>query len=124
MEWDYGDYEGLKTSEIVQKRPGWNIFDDGCPGGESLADITARADRVIRKLRALRGGDVLLFSSSHILRVLTARWLSLEAGDVRCLPRAPLLSSAAGYDKAKKNQLWQPGTTAVTVTIEEADPCR
>ena len=51
LEWDYGDYEGLTTAEIVKKRPGWNIFDDGCPGGESLADVTARADRMIGKLR-------------------------------------------------------------------------
>jgi broad specificity phosphatase PhoE len=78
VEWDYGDYEGLTTAEIVKKNPGWNIFRDGCPGGESIAEVSARADRVIRKIRAF-DGESILFSSSHFLRVLTARWLGLQA---------------------------------------------
>jgi probable phosphoglycerate mutase len=76
MEWDYGEYEGKKTSEILQTRPGWRLFRDGCPGGETVEQIGARADRVVARLRAA-GGDVLAFSSGHILRVLTARWLGL-----------------------------------------------
>jgi broad specificity phosphatase PhoE len=109
VEWDYGDYEGLTTAEIVKKRPAWNIFDDGCPGGESIADVTARADRVIRKLRALDGGDILLFSSSHILRVLTGRWLGLDAGAGRYFYLGTATLSALGYDHGKEEpviRLW------------------
>ena len=112
LEWDYGDYEGLTTAEIVKKRPGWNIFDDGCPGGESLADVTARADRMIGKLRALHGGDVLLFSSSHFLRVLTARWLGLEAGGGRYFYLGTATLSMLGYDHGKEEpvvRLWNDG---------------
>ena len=78
VEWNYGDYEGQRTVEIRAQRPDWQLFRDGCPGGESLAQIGARADRVVSRVRALEG-DVLLFSSGHFLRVLTARWLGLEA---------------------------------------------
>lgn len=76
VEWDYGLFEGKKTSEILEGRPGWELFRDGCPGGESPADIGARADRVIARVRAA-SGNVLLFSSGHILRVIGARWLGL-----------------------------------------------
>src|SRR5262245_38469663 len=79
VEWDYGDYEGRRTVEIKTQRPDWQLFRDGCPGGESLEQIAARADRVVGRLRAL-AGDVLVFSSGHFLRVLTARWLGLEPG--------------------------------------------
>jgi broad specificity phosphatase PhoE len=108
VEWNYGDYEGLTTAEIVQKRPGWHIFSDGCPGGESVAEASARADRLVRKLRAF-DGEVLLFSSSHILRVLTARWLGLEtiAGRYFYLGTATL--SALGYDHTNEEpviRLW------------------
>ena len=75
-EWDYGEYEGLRTKEILAKQPGWQLFRDGCPGGESPAQIGARADRVIARIRAA-AGDVLVFSSAHVLRVLAARWLGL-----------------------------------------------
>ena len=78
VEWDYGDYEGRRTVEIRAQRPDWQLFRDGCPGGESLEQIGARADRVVSRVRAL-DGDVLLFSSGHFLRVLAARWLGLEA---------------------------------------------
>ena len=66
VEWDYGEYEGLTTADVRKRRPDWQLFRDGCPGGESVAQIGARADRVIAKLRALEG-DVLLFSSGHFL---------------------------------------------------------
>lgn len=78
VEWDYGRYEGLKSAEIRTLVPDWNLFRDGCPGGESVAAISARADRVIGKLRGL-GGRVLVFSSGHILRVLASRWLTSQA---------------------------------------------
>ena len=74
MEWDYGDYEGRLTSDIRRERPGWYLFRDGCPGGESLAEVGARADRVIARLRA-DGGRILLFGHGHFSRVLAgAGW--------------------------------------------------
>lgn len=76
VEWDYGNYEGLRTVEIEQTRPGWQIFRDGCPGGESTDQVAARADNVIQQVRSVCG-DVLIFSSGHFLRMLTARWLGL-----------------------------------------------
>lgn len=77
VEWDYGDYEGHRTAEILKSNPGWQLFRDGCPGGESPAQIGTRADRVIERVRAV-AGDVLIFSSGHFLRVFAARWLELE----------------------------------------------
>ncbi|MGO9062635.1 MAG: histidine phosphatase family protein [Candidatus Binataceae bacterium] len=77
VEWDYGDYEGRTRSEILAYRPGWLIFRDGCPHGESPQDVGIRADRVISRIRQVNG-NVLVFSSGHFLRVLIARWLGLE----------------------------------------------
>ncbi len=75
-EWDYGDYEGLTSKEIHEKNANWNVFTDGSPGGESVADMTKRADLVLK--RALQAsGDVALFSSAHILRCIAARWLKM-----------------------------------------------
>lgn len=76
VEWDYGDYEGRRTVDIHRENPTWRLFQDGCPGGESLEQVAARADRVISRVRNV-AGDVLLFSSGHLLRVLAARWLGL-----------------------------------------------
>jgi len=77
LEWDYGDYEGLTSAEIQAIRPGWSLWQDGCPGGESAGDVGARADRVIAELRGA-GGSSLVFSHGHMLRVLGARWAGLE----------------------------------------------
>jgi probable phosphoglycerate mutase len=79
VEWDYGKYEGLTPREIDRQAPGWLIFRDGCPGGESPEQVGARADRVIARARAVEG-DVALFAHGHVLRVLVARWLGLPAG--------------------------------------------
>ena len=76
VEWNYGNYEGRRTPEILRERPNWQLFRDGCPGGESPEQIGLRADQVVNRLRSI-AGDVLLFSSGHFLRVLTARWLGL-----------------------------------------------
>lgn len=74
-EWDYGAYEGLTADEIVGRRPGWSIYRDGCPDGESAEVVTARADRVVARLSAM-SGNVAVFSHGHFLRILTARWLN------------------------------------------------
>ena len=84
VEWNYGDYEGRTSDEIRAERPGWQLFRDGCPGGESPIEVGARADRVIRRARAA-DANVLLFSSGHVLRVLAARWLGLAPVDGRYL---------------------------------------
>jgi broad specificity phosphatase PhoE len=78
-EWDYGDYEGLTTPQIREKAPGWLIFRDGCPGGETPEQVAARTDRVIARARKA-GGDVALFAHGHLLRVLAARWLGMPPG--------------------------------------------
>ena len=77
LEWNYGQYEGRRTAEIHAVRPDWQLFRDGCPGGESPDQVGARADRVVGQMRSVEG-NVLLFSSGHFLRVLAARWLELE----------------------------------------------
>lgn len=97
VEWNYGAYEGRRSADIHKERPDWQLFRDGCPRGESLADIGARADRVISRLRAL-GTDVLLFSSSHILRVLGARWLGLETAGGRFFFLGTATLSILGYE--------------------------
>lgn len=96
-EWDYGAYEGMKTKEIVLERPGWSLFRDGCPGGESVADAGARADRMVAALRAV-GGPVLVFSSAHFLRTLTARWLGLAPAGGALLVLDTASVSVLGYD--------------------------
>ena len=97
LEWNYGQYEGRRTTEIHAERRDWQLFRDGCPGGESPDEVGARADCVVTRVRAIRA-DVLLFSSGHFLRVLAARWLGLgsEAGRYLLLSTASL--SAVSYE--------------------------
>jgi probable phosphoglycerate mutase len=97
VEWNYGEYEGRRRVDIHKERPEWQIFHDGCPGGESPGEVGARADRVIKRVRAIND-NVLLFSSGHFLRVLAARWLSFEpgAGEFFLLRTASL--SALSYE--------------------------
>lgn len=78
IEWNYGEYEGLTTEQIRSTRPGWSVFRDGCPGGESPEQVGARADRVITKIRTA-AGNVALFGHGHFTRVLAARWINLSA---------------------------------------------
>jgi probable phosphoglycerate mutase len=97
MEWDYGAYEGRRTAEIRAERPDWSPFIDGCPGGETAADVGVRADRVIARLRGLRG-DAVLFAHRDILRVLIARWTELPALEGRRFFLETASVSVLGYD--------------------------
>ncbi len=115
LEWEYGQYEGRRSDEIRAERPDWQLFRDGCPGGESPDQVGARADRVVNRVRALASraasapGDVLLFSSGHFLRMLAGRWLGLEAGSGRFFLLSTASLSALGYEHNLSQpviQLW------------------
>jgi len=97
LEWNYGTYEGRTSADIRTERPDWQLFRDGCPGGESPDQVGARADRMARRVRAM-AGDVLLFSSGHFLRVFAARWLGLEPGAGRYFLLGTASLSAVGYE--------------------------
>jgi broad specificity phosphatase PhoE len=96
-EWNYGRYEGRTSAEIHAERPDWNLFRDGCPDGESPDQAGERADRVIRRVRAI-AGDVLLFSSGHFLRALVARWLGLPSAAGRYFVLGTASLSKLGYE--------------------------
>jgi broad specificity phosphatase PhoE len=102
LEWDYGDYEGLTTPQIRERRPGWQLWHDGCPGGESAADVGARADQAIAELKALdgaAGGAIAIFSHGHMLRVLGARWIGLAPADGARLGLCTGAISVLGYER-------------------------
>ena len=103
VEWDYGDYEGKTSAEILELNPNWKLFRDGCPGGESVADVTHRADQVIARLRA-HERDALLFSSGHFLRVLGARWIGLPAA----VGQKFLVDTAAYCNLSYEHNLTEP----------------
>jgi probable phosphoglycerate mutase len=98
LEWDYGEYEGVTTAQIRERRPDWYLWRDGCPGGESAADVGRRVDGLVAELRQA-DGDAAVFSHGHVLRVLTARWLELdpEKGALFALATATL--SALGWER-------------------------
>jgi broad specificity phosphatase PhoE len=107
-EWDYGAYEGKTTEEILKERPGWQMFRDGYPGGESAEQVIARADRVMSRVRAIEG-NVLLFSHGHFLRELAARWLGLQPEAGRLFFLSPASLSALGYEDNRSQpviRLW------------------
>lgn len=97
MEWDYGAYEGRRTTDIRAEHPGWRLFEDGCPGGEALVEVSMRAERIITRVRALEG-DVLVFAHRDMLRILIARWIALPALEGRRLHLATASLSVLGYD--------------------------
>src|SRR5215469_4189073 len=103
LEWDYGPYEGKLTADIHKERPQWQVFRDGCPGGETPNEVGMRADRAVKRARAVQG-NVLLFSSGHFLRVLAARWLGLEPAAGRYF----LLSTASLSALSYEHNLSQP----------------
>src|SRR3954454_18646692 len=96
-EWDYGEYEGVTTDEIHERRPGWSLWRDGCPGGETAADVGSRADRVIAEARAA-DGDAIAFGHGHMLRVLAARWLGLPPSRGALFALASGTLSRLGYE--------------------------
>ena len=97
-EWDYGDYEGLKTLDIRKDRPNWFLWDDGVPNGETIDEVGARADRVIERVRAV-DGDTLVFAHGHVLRILSARWLGQAPGFGRHLILSPATLSILGHER-------------------------
>ena len=97
LEWDYGHYEGRTLAEIHRERPDWELFRDGCPGGESVLQVAERADRVVSRLKALKA-KVLIFSSGHILRVLAARWIDESPALGRRWLLDPAHVCVLGYD--------------------------
>jgi probable phosphoglycerate mutase len=108
LEWNYGEYEGRLTADIHKERPDWQLFRDGCPGGESPNQIGARADRAVKRVRVI-DGDVLVFSSGHFLRVFAARWLGLDAAFGRYFLLSTASVSALGYEHNRSEpviRLW------------------
>jgi broad specificity phosphatase PhoE len=103
VEWNYGKYDGRRTAEIQAEAPDWNLFRDGCPGGESPSQIGARANRVLNRVRAVKG-DVLIISSGHFLRVLAARFLGLEPAGGRFFTLSTASVSILGFE----NSISQP----------------
>jgi broad specificity phosphatase PhoE len=109
VEWNYDDYEGCRSADVHREHPDWELFRDGCPGGESPAEVAARADRVVSCMRAAPG-DVLLFSSGHFIRVLATRWIGLEVTvNAQRFMLSTASLSAVGYEKEISRpaiQLW------------------
>ena len=97
LEWNYGEYEGRLSSDVHKKHPDWQLFRDGCPGGESPNDVAMRADRAVERVRAVEG-NVLVFSSGHFLRAFAARWLGLDVVHGKHFVLSTASLSALGYE--------------------------
>ena len=112
VEWDYGDHEGKTSAEIRQSRPTWLLFRDGCPGGESVADVAARVDRLVVKLKAL-SGNVLCFAHGHLLRVLAARWIGQPVAFASHLLLGTATVSVLSFDHGRLDEpavkVWNAG---------------
>ncbi|HEY7099966.1 MAG TPA: histidine phosphatase family protein [Terriglobales bacterium] len=124
VEWNYGQYEGLTGAEIRAKQPDWQLFRDGCPGGESPQEVAARADSVVSRVRAVHG-DVLLFSSGHFIRVLAARWIGVEPTvNARSFMLSTASLSALGYEHDLARpviRLWNETQHVTTPSTSEDD---
>jgi broad specificity phosphatase PhoE len=124
VEWDYGQYEGRLTVDILAERADWQLFRDGCPGGESPQQVAARADRVVSRLRAV-AGDVLLFSSGHFLRVLATRWIGIAPINARSLMLNTASLSALSYENSLSQpaiRLWNDTQHVLTSIGQETSP--
>jgi probable phosphoglycerate mutase len=97
-EWDYGDYEGVTTATIRTTVPGWTVWTGTCPGGESIAEVATRADRLIARVRATPG-DTIVFAHGHILRVVAARWCDLDPVEGRRFVLDPATLSTLGWER-------------------------
>jgi probable phosphoglycerate mutase len=98
VEWNYGEYEGVTTPQIWETRPDWWLWRDGCPGGEAPADVAARADAVITRLRSA-GGDAAAFAHGHFLRVVAARWIGMDVAAGARLKLAAGSLSTLGFER-------------------------
>ena len=98
LEWDYGEFEGATTPEIREQHPGWLLWRDGCPGGESADQVSARVDPLVEELRRLEG-DAAIFAHGHVLRVLAARWVGLSGADGSRLALATASVSTLGWER-------------------------
>jgi probable phosphoglycerate mutase len=115
LEWNYGAYEGRTTAEIRAERSGWDLFRDGCPGGESVEEVGARADRVVARLKHA-GGRVILFGHGHFFRVLAARWVGLPPADARLFWLGTAALCVLGYEHTLDEsviRLWNDDRHAV-----------
>jgi broad specificity phosphatase PhoE len=103
VEWDYGRFEGMVLKQVLKEWPGWELYRDGCPDGESPGEVAARADRFIARVREI-GGDVLAFSSGHIIRMIAARWLGLSPGNGRFFYCRPASVGVLGYEHKNRDE--------------------
>src|SRR5215467_11583165 len=103
VEWDYGRFEGKLTRQILKERPGWEMFRDGCPDGESPQEVAARSDRFIARVRGFEG-DVLAFSSAHIIRMIAARWLGLPPAAGRFFFCRPASVGVLAFEHASRDE--------------------
>ena len=119
-EWDYGDYEGQRSVDILTKRPDWNLFRDGCPGGESPTQVSDRADRLVARLRSIQG-EIAIFSHGHFGRVLGARWIGLLVGQAQGLLLSTASISVLDYEQDRPDRpviaIWN---TASQETLDSA----
>ena len=112
-EWDYGDYEGQRSVDIRKQRADWNVFRDGCPGGETPAQVSDRADRLIAHLRAL-DGYVALFSHGQFGSVLAVRWIGLPLVSAQHFPLGTASLSILGFDDHPRCRSLRAGTSPIT----------
>lgn len=121
--WNYGDYEGRRGSEIRAERPDWNLFRDGCPHGESAAQVVNRADRVVNRLHRIHEGNALLFSSGHFMRVLAACWIGLDpAISAPSLMLSTASLSALGYEDSFSRPVIRFWNDTCHVEVEQLKP--
>jgi broad specificity phosphatase PhoE len=126
VEWDYGEYEGRLTVDILRERPDWQLFRDGCPGGESPQQVAERANRVMSRVRAV-AGDVLLFSSGHFLRVLATGWIGIEPINAKSLMLSTASLSALSYENSLSQpaiRLWDDTHHVLTSDGQQGSPAR